>query len=47
MLTRIPGKMVAAASGRPQRVGIDPPPSGAIATIVLVVTLITDVRAVV
>jgi len=41
------GKWWAAASGRPQRVGIDPLPSGAIATIALVVTLITHVRAVV
>ena len=40
-------KWWAAASCRPQRVGIEPPPSGAIGTIALVVTLITDVRAVV
>ena len=42
-----PEKWWAAASGRTQRVGIEPPPSGAIATIALVVTLITDVRVVV
>ena len=41
MLTGILEKMVGVHGGRPQ------PPSGAIATIVLVVTLIADVRAVV
>lgn len=47
MLTGIPGKMVGGCGGRPQRVGIDPPPSGAIATVAPVVTLITNVCAVV
>lgn len=40
-------KWRAAASGRTQRVGMEPPPNSAIATIALVVTLITYVRAVV
>ena len=44
MLAGIPGKDGGAdASGRPRRVGMEPPPSSAIAMIALVVTLITDI----
>jgi hypothetical protein len=46
MLTGIPGKMVGGCEW-PTAASREPPPSGAIATIALVVTLITDARAVV
>jgi len=47
ILTGIPGRVGAGCEWPTATKGIGRPPSGAIATIVLVVTLIADVRAVV